>query len=100
MKTSTMLKKANAASISRALTAAGFKKSVEETTAIRGYHRFSTGFKVQDFTAAVVISRESSESIEEMTESLYAMSQVLISKGFLVGFSADGRRLVVGKSVL
>lgn len=52
---STISIKPNAAAVSRMIAKRGFKRSVESTTRIAGYHLFSEGYKVESGANAVLV---------------------------------------------
>jgi hypothetical protein len=50
--------KPNASAISRMISSAGFAKSTEAKTKIRGYHLFSEGFHVENGSSSVLVRYE------------------------------------------
>ena len=61
-------KMANASSISRMISSAGFQKSSEGTTRIPGYHVFTEGFKVENGSSSVLVRYEFGSSVRSNYE--------------------------------
>jgi hypothetical protein len=93
---STTLTMPNAATVSRMISKAGFRKSFEGTTRIPGYHVFTEGFKVEVGMSSVLVRYEFSSSIGDdraaanarRDEVMPAIAALLIGKGFDVTTSA------------
>jgi len=82
--------KPNAATISRILSVAGFDKSSESTTRIRGYHLIGEGFRVVSGSSSVLVYYEFGTWAHKhwdaiaarRTEAFARMTTVLADKGF------------------
>ena len=87
---------ANASSISRMISSAGFQKSSEGTTRIPGYHIFTEGFKVENASSSILVRYEFGSSARSNYEAVslrrdQAMTGIvalLTNKGFDVTTSA------------
>jgi hypothetical protein len=80
----------NAATVSRMISKAGFRKALEGTTRIPGYHVFTEGFKVEVGMSSVLVRYEFSSSIGDdraaanarRDEVMPAIASLLTGKGF------------------
>lgn len=88
--------KPNAAAISRILSKAGFKKSTEATTRVRGYHLTSEGFRVVSGSSSALVyyefgdwAHKNWDAISDRRADAFARMIVLLTdKGFDVTTSA------------
>ena len=88
--------KPNAATISRILSVAGFKKSTNATTRIRGYHLTSEGFRVVNGSSSALVYYEFGDWAHKNWDAIYdrradafaRMIALLTDKGFDVTHSA------------
>jgi len=86
----------NAAAISRILSKAGFKKSTEATTRVRGYHLTSEGFRVVSGSSSALVyyefgdwAHKNWDAISDRRADAFARMIVLLTdKGFDVTTSA------------
>jgi len=86
----------NAATISRILSNAGFKKSTNATTRIRGYHLTSEGFRVVSGSSSTLVYYEFGNWAHKNWDAIYdrradafaRMIVLLTDKGFDVTSSA------------
>ena len=93
---STISTKPNAASISRILSKAGFKKSTSGATRIRGYHLTSEGFRVVSGSSSALVyyefgnwAHKNWDAISDRRSDAFARMIVLLTdKGFDVTSSA------------
>ena len=98
----------NAATVSRMISKAGFRKSFEGTTAIAGYHTFTEGFKVESGMSSVLVRYEFSSSFGDdrtsanarRDEVMPAIAALLTSKGFDVTASALQPNLLLIKKAV
>ena len=83
----------NAATVSRMISKAGFRKALEGTTRIPGYHLFTEGFTVESGSSSVLVryefgswSREGAADRRDQT--MAGIAALLTGKGFDVTASA------------
>ena len=97
--------KPNASAISRMISSAGFKKSTEAKTKIRGYHLFSEGFHVENGSSSVLVRYEfgtwSREGAADRRDQVMAgIVALLRDKGFDVTTSALQPNLLLIKKAV
>lgn len=104
-----MATKTSAAAVSRVLAKAGFAKSAEGTTAIRGYHYFSEGFVASNGSQAVIVKWEIGSSAnysknwerldERKGNAILAMAETLQNAGY-DAIQTNNGTLIVAKHTI
>ena len=85
--------KASAASISRLLSAKGFRRSTSATTIIRGYHIVSEGFIASNCGAGVIVEMQYTRHSTDINQ-LDRIHAVLIAKGYEVNVRGTSKLFV------
>ena len=99
--------KPNASAVSRLIAKRGFKRSVESTTRIAGYHLFSEGYKVESGSSSVLVryvkgdwSQKDPDANSRRDANMKEIAALLTDKGFDVTVSMLQPDLILVKKAV